>query len=78
MRLYIDQRLIQTASKPAGLFSKPCIDASTPATAPGPAHTGVAGSSLGGLISVCAALKYPRVFGRVGVSRRRAGCATTR
>ena len=31
------------------------------------AHTGVAGSSLGGLISVYAALKYPHVFGQVGV-----------
>ena len=30
-------------------------------------HTGVAGSSLGGLISLYAALKYPDVFGRVGV-----------
>jgi alpha-amylase len=31
------------------------------------AHTGVAGSSMGGLISLYAALKYPGVFGRVGV-----------
>ena len=30
-------------------------------------HTGVAGSSMGGLISLYAALKYPDVFGRVGV-----------
>ncbi|WP_345057486.1 alpha/beta hydrolase-fold protein [Hymenobacter glaciei] len=30
------------------------------------AHTGIAGSSLGGLISVYAALKYPQVFGEVG------------
>jgi len=30
-------------------------------------HTGVAGSSLGGLISLYAALKYPDVFGRAGV-----------
>ena len=30
------------------------------------AHTGVAGSSLGGLISVYAALKYPQVFGEIG------------
>ena len=36
-------------------------------TVPDAAHTGVAGSSLGGLISVYAALKYPRIFGRVGV-----------
>ena len=31
------------------------------------AHTGVAGSSMGGLISLYAVLKYPDVFGRVGV-----------
>ncbi len=30
-------------------------------------HTGVAGSSMGGLISLYAALKYPDLFGRVGV-----------
>ena len=30
-------------------------------------HTGVLGSSMGGLISLYAALKYPAVFGRVGV-----------
>jgi glycosidase/predicted alpha/beta superfamily hydrolase len=30
-------------------------------------HTGVAGSSMGGLISLYAMLKYPEVFGRVGV-----------
>jgi len=30
-------------------------------------HTGIAGSSMGGLISLYAALKYPDVFGRVGV-----------
>ena len=35
-------------------------------TRPDAAHTGVAGSSLGGLISVYAALKYPTVFGEVG------------
>lgn len=35
-------------------------------TRPDAAHTGVGGSSLGGLIAVYAALKYPRVFGRVG------------
>jgi alpha-amylase len=32
-----------------------------------PAHTGVAGSSMGGLISLYAALEYPATFGRVGV-----------
>jgi metallo-beta-lactamase class B len=31
------------------------------------AHTGVLGSSAGGLISLYAALKYPTVFGRAGV-----------
>lgn len=35
-------------------------------TRPEAAHTGIAGSSLGGLISVFAALKYPHVFGEVG------------
>ncbi|GAC1600597.1 MAG: alpha/beta hydrolase-fold protein [Hymenobacter sp.] len=45
---------------------KPYVDAHY-RTQPDAAHTGVAGSSLGGLISVYAALKYPRVFGRVGV-----------
>ena len=32
-----------------------------------PANTGIMGSSMGGLISLYAALKYPRVFGRAGV-----------
>ena len=32
-----------------------------------PAHTGVGGSSLGGLVSLQAALLYPRVFGRAAV-----------
>ncbi|WP_201980969.1 alpha/beta hydrolase-fold protein [Hymenobacter rubidus] len=36
-------------------------------TLPDAAHTGIAGSSLGGLISVYAALKYPKVFGEIGV-----------
>jgi glycosidase/predicted alpha/beta superfamily hydrolase len=36
-------------------------------TRPDRLHTGVAGSSMGGLISLYAALKYPDVFGRVGV-----------
>ncbi len=44
---------------------KPYVDARY-RTRPDAAHTGIAGSSLGGLISVYAALKYPRVFGRVG------------
>jgi len=45
---------------------KPYIDAHY-RTRPEAASTGVAGSSLGGLISVYAALRYPKVFGRVGV-----------
>jgi len=36
-------------------------------TLPGREHTGVAGSSLGGIISFYIALKYPRVFSRAGV-----------
>lgn len=32
-----------------------------------PEHTGIAGSSLGGLISYFTAIRYPNVFGRVGV-----------
>ncbi|HVG43180.1 MAG TPA: alpha/beta hydrolase-fold protein [Longimicrobium sp.] len=36
-------------------------------TLPDARHTGVAGSSMGGLISLYAGLKYPQVFGRVGV-----------
>ena len=44
---------------------KPYVDAHY-RTRPEAAHTGIAGSSLGGLISVYAALKYPRVFGEIG------------
>jgi len=47
------------------LTLKPYLDAHY-RTRPDAAHTGVGGSSLGGLIAVYAALKYPRVFGRVG------------
>ena len=47
------------------LTLKPYVDAHY-RTRPDAAHTGVAGSSLGGLISVYAALKYPRVFGQIG------------
>ena len=47
------------------LTLKPYIDAHY-RTRPDAAHTGIAGSSLGGLISVYAALKYPKVFGEVG------------
>lgn len=30
-------------------------------------HTGIAGSSMGGLISHYAAIKYPEIFGRIGI-----------
>ncbi|CAA9310024.1 MAG: hypothetical protein AVDCRST_MAG68-1275 [uncultured Gemmatimonadetes bacterium] len=36
-------------------------------TRPGAGSTGIMGSSMGGLISLYAGLKYPEVFGRVGV-----------
>jgi predicted alpha/beta superfamily hydrolase len=36
-------------------------------TRPDAAHTAIAGSSMGGLISLYAGVKYPQVFGRVGV-----------
>jgi predicted alpha/beta superfamily hydrolase len=42
---------------------KPLIDASY-RTQVGPAHTGLGGSSLGGLVSLYLALKYPNVFGK--------------
>ncbi|MGV8041774.1 MAG: alpha/beta hydrolase-fold protein [Thermoanaerobaculaceae bacterium] len=45
---------------------KPYVDR-TWRTLPGRDHTGVAGSSMGGLISLYAGLRYPEVFGRVGV-----------
>ncbi len=45
------------------LTLKPWVDAHY-RTLRDPAHTGIGGSSLGGLISFYAALKYPRVFGR--------------
>jgi len=45
---------------------KPFID-KTYRTQPDRAHTGIAGSSLGGLISLYAACKYPDVFGCAGV-----------
>jgi len=44
---------------------KPFLDAHY-RTAPGPAHTGVVGSSLGGVISLYLALEHPDVFGLVG------------
>ncbi|HEU0013440.1 MAG TPA: alpha/beta hydrolase-fold protein [Longimicrobium sp.] len=48
------------------LTLKPFIDARY-RTRPEREHTGVAGSSMGGLISLYAALKHPDVFGRAGV-----------
>jgi predicted alpha/beta superfamily hydrolase len=36
-------------------------------TRPDPAHTAIMGSSMGGLISLYAGVKYPTVFGRVGM-----------
>ena len=46
---------------------KPFIDA-TYRTKKDGAHTGLGGSSLGGLVSLYLGLKYPRVFGRLAVS----------
>jgi predicted alpha/beta superfamily hydrolase len=43
---------------------KPWVDAHY-RTLPDPAHTSIGGSSMGGLISVSAALRHPGVFGRV-------------
>jgi len=45
---------------------KPFIDR-TYRTLPGPQHTGLGGSSLGGLVSLYLGLKYPTVFGRLAV-----------
>ena len=45
---------------------KPHVDARY-RTRPGREDTGIAGSSMGGLISLYAGLEYPEVFGRVGV-----------
>ncbi len=45
---------------------KPLIDACL-RTRPGPDDTGLAGSSLGGLISLSLGLDYPQIFGRLGV-----------
>ena len=45
---------------------KPLIDASF-RTLPGPENTGLAGSSLGGLISLSLGLDYPQIFGKLGV-----------
>ena len=48
------------------LTLKPYIDAHY-RTLPDAAHTAIAGSSMGGLLALYAGLKYPLVFGRVGV-----------
>ena len=45
---------------------KPLIDASL-RTKPDTANTGLAGSSLGGLISLALGLDYPHIFGKLGV-----------
>jgi predicted alpha/beta superfamily hydrolase len=45
---------------------KPYID-SAYRTKPGPRSTTIAGSSMGGLIAIYAALKYPDVFGNAGI-----------
>ncbi len=45
---------------------KPLIDASL-RTLPGPENTGLAGSSLGGLISLSLGLDYPQIFDKLGV-----------
>ena len=45
---------------------KPFID-STYRTRSGPQHTGLGGSSLGGLVSTYLGLKYPKVFGKLAV-----------
>lgn len=48
------------------LTLKPYIDAHY-RTRPDAAHTAIAGSSMGGLLALYAGLKYPMLFGRVGV-----------
>jgi predicted alpha/beta superfamily hydrolase len=45
---------------------KPLIDR-TFRTLPGPAHTALGGSSLGGLISLYLGLCYPEVFGKLAI-----------
>ncbi len=45
---------------------KPLVDGAL-RTRTGPADTGLAGSSLGGLISLAIGLDYPQVFGKLGV-----------
>ena len=45
---------------------KPCVDGSV-RTLDGPEHTGLGGSSLGGLVSLALGLAYPQVFGKLAV-----------
>jgi predicted alpha/beta superfamily hydrolase len=45
---------------------KPFVDA-TYRTLPGPAHTGLGGSSLGGLVTLYLGLLHPNVFGKLAV-----------
>jgi predicted alpha/beta superfamily hydrolase len=45
---------------------KPWVDHNY-STLDGPAHTGVGGSSLGGLVSLYLGLNWPQVFGRLAV-----------
>ncbi len=55
------------------LYAEALVDELLPALrrdlrmADGPENTGLAGSSLGGLISLAIGLQYPQVFGRLGV-----------
>jgi len=45
---------------------KPYVDKNF-RTLPGPGHTAIAGSSMGGLISFYAGLYHPKIFGAIGV-----------
>lgn len=45
---------------------KPCIDSGY-LTLTGPEHTGICGSSFGGLISLYASYLYPGIFGSIGL-----------
>jgi predicted alpha/beta superfamily hydrolase len=56
---------------------KPHVDR-TWRTLPDAAHTGIAGSSMGGLISLYAGLRHPEVFGRVGAFSPTFGFAARR
>ncbi|WP_054939944.1 alpha/beta hydrolase [Paenibacillus ihuae] len=45
---------------------KPCIDSGY-LTLPGSEHTGICGSSFGGIISIYTSYLYPDIFGRIGL-----------